>query len=307
MDHPPVSLKELLLRPLWTESESYRAWRRCRLAITLPSAGLAGAIWGVVSAAGLGVGNAFAWSVLCALAFTLLMYVEERLLPVALEGGRQLGLGAVGGHLWQLGFVGSIAFLVVNLLGAPIVPALTTATVIAGTYTWAMNRVFCGGMASRLAEFFVPVNRAGVPPPPDHSFAASLAARGEHDAAIETYRLAIDRDPQDPVPYLRLARLLNWELRRPEDALGFLRQALSDARLSPEERRHAVRLIFEICRESLGAPEAAAKDLAAFAESGTDPDGARWARNLLEEIGRGEWTPSSTEREGREGETPSDS
>ena len=132
-------------------------------------------------------------------------------------------------------------------------------------------------------------------------------SRGEHDAAIETYRLAIDRDPKDPVPYLRLARLLNWELQRPEDALGFLRQALGDARMSPKERVHAVRLIFEICTESLGTPGAAAKDLAAFAESTTDSEGARWARKLLGEIGRGEWAPSPTEQEEEKGGTPSDS
>ena len=250
--------------------------------------------------------NAFAWSVLCAVAFTLLIYIEERLLPLVTEGGHRLGLGALGGRLWQVGFAGLIAYAVISVLGAPIVPALTTATVIAGTYVWVMDRLFCGSLVGQLAEFVIPVGRRGSPRRSDHSLAASLVARGEHEAAVETYLDAIDDSPKDPVPYLRLARLMSWELGRPGEALALLRQALEKARLNQRERGYTVRLIYEICAHRLGDPAAATEDLERYAESCTDQSGARWATDFLDEI-RAEVGKAGAGPAGAESEPPSDS
>lgn len=230
-DHTADSIRDLLLRPLWTETEEHRTRRRCRLAFALPTAALAGIVWGVFSALEMGIDPAFGWTVLSAVAFTLFLWVEERIRPAAAELGRRVGLGPVGGPLWDVAVVGAGSFLVVDVLGAPVVPAVATALVLGGGYAWVMDGVLCGELGEGVARLLSPVHRPPVRPWTDHSLGEALAARGDLGAAMDYYRGCIRTDPGDPVPYLRLARHLATDAGRPRDAVGLLRRALDESRL----------------------------------------------------------------------------
>ena len=52
-------LGELLPRHLWTESEAYRARRRCRTMLATPFAAIGGIAWGVLSSDALGAFRLF--------------------------------------------------------------------------------------------------------------------------------------------------------------------------------------------------------------------------------------------------------
>ena len=255
MDDPPEpvlpSVARLLARPVWTETDEHRARRRCRLAFGLPTALLAGVVWGVFSAVELGIEPAFGWTVLCAVAFTLFLWVEERIRPAAAELGHRAGAGPLGGLLWDVALVGGGGFLLFDLLGAPVVPAVTTALVLGGGYAWLMERVFCGSLAEGVGELLSPAHRPPVRPRNEHSLGEALAVRGDVDAAIRYYRDAIRDDPGDPVPYVRLARHLVDDAGRPREAVRVLRRALDESRLDERGAAFVERSVRELEAQGL--------------------------------------------------------
>jgi tetratricopeptide (TPR) repeat protein len=117
----------------------------------------------------------------------------------------------------------------------------------------------------------------------EYSRAEALLVRGDREAAIAEYEAAIAADPSDPEPYLRVARILRDQLKRPADAIPWFRRAVREARPSPGLERRALREVAEIYLHHLREPRKAAPELARLAEAfPATPDG-RWAR---EELGR---------------------
>lgn len=242
-------LHRLLLRPLWTETPEHRTRRRCRLAFALPAAFLAGIAWGVFSAVDLGIDPAFGWTVLSAVAFTLFLWLEERIRPAAAELGHRAGLGPLGGVLWEVGLVGGGGFVLVDVLGAPVVPTVATAVVLGGGYAWIMDQVLCGSFVEGVGRFLSPLHRSPLRPRNEHSLGEALAARGEVDAAMDYYRGCIRDDPGDPLPYLRLARHLATDVGRPREAVRVLRRALEESRLDERSVEFVNRRLRELAAD----------------------------------------------------------
>ena len=100
------------------------------------------------------------------------------------------------------------------------------------------------------------------------------------EGAAEIYKEAIRMNRQDPLPYLRLARI-RTRMGVHEEAIDILRTALQVARLSTNEEAMVVRQIHEICSTQLGDPARAAPDLARYLERQPEGEHRKWARSEL--------------------------
>jgi len=281
---PIVGLFRRLVRPLWVPSPSDRSRLRCRLMAGLPFVGLGGFVWGFFSAPVLGLAEPFPWGLLGAAAFSTFFYLQNRLEPVVRGLSRHVGAGLAGPVLWDVAAVGGLTLLLTDVLGAPAVPAVTTALLAGAAYTWGLDYVLCGAAARHVSELLIPTRGGGVPYRDQHSLAAALVARGEIEAAMEAYRDAIRKNPRDLVPYVRLARTMSDEAGRHEDSVRILRAALRDARLDERQEAFVVRQIEETWSQRAREPVRAAPDLARFLDRNPDSGHAAWARQTLDRI-----------------------
>jgi len=121
----------------------------------------------------------------------------------------------------------------------------------------------------------------------DHSLPRALLARGLLEEAVRAFEVAVATNPNDPEPYLEIARIQRDRLGRPDEALRWFRRARDQSRLSPAEARLLIREIVELPRKHLPDPSGAAPDLARHlaAHEGT-PEG-EWARTELTELKKG--------------------
>jgi tetratricopeptide (TPR) repeat protein len=118
----------------------------------------------------------------------------------------------------------------------------------------------------------------------DYSFAQSLAARGDYAGAIREYEQAILSFPEDPEPYLRVARLHRRELRNPEAALDWFKRARRDARIGRGQELLVTQEIIELYRDELATPTSAIPELARLIDRFPDDPGADAARAELAEL-----------------------
>lgn len=121
----------------------------------------------------------------------------------------------------------------------------------------------------------------------EYSMAASLAIRGEYAKAAAAYEIAISEYPDDPEPYLCLARLLRDQLGRHEQAARWFKRARSDTKISDGQALLASRELIELYTVHLGEPAKAAPELARLAEKYDGTPEGNWAREALAEVKRG--------------------
>ena len=74
-------LKNLALRPLWTETAVHRARRRIQLLLSMPFVLMGGMTWGWFASPDIAEGSRLLWSVLGASGFGIFFYIEQRLPP----------------------------------------------------------------------------------------------------------------------------------------------------------------------------------------------------------------------------------
>lgn len=164
--------------------------------------------------------------------------------------------------------------------GHPVLGGLAGAAIVTG---FVFMMVEGGGhVASRIYH----PSGSSTPHKRDYSLAASLAIRGQYAEAAEAYEIAISEFPDDPEPYLRLARLLRDEMDRPEDAVIWFKRARADARISDGQRMLASRELVELYTVKLDQPAKAAPELARLAEKYAGRPEGEWAKNELADVKR---------------------
>lgn len=188
---------------------------------------------------------------------------------------------AIAGWLGILGmFVGmlmSIRFGFNPLIAVPLGFIIGTATagsvalVVAGTF---------GGIGSRL---YMP-GGGSMPPARQYSLGDSLVARGRYVEAAAEFERAAAKYPHDPIPCLRLARLLRDSLERPEDSVRWLRQAITRRECDAAAQALAIREIVEVFSNRLQQPERALPDLARLADAQAGTPAGEWARREMADI-----------------------
>jgi hypothetical protein len=120
-------LKNLALRPLWTETAVHRARRHIQLLLSMPFVLMGGMTWGCFTSPDIAERSRLLWSVLGASGFGIFFYIEQRLLPVVAALADRIGLGGLAALAWEIGLVSGLMFLFTSVLGAPVVPAVALA------------------------------------------------------------------------------------------------------------------------------------------------------------------------------------
>ncbi len=273
-------LKELALRPLWTEGQLLKTRRRGQLLLTMPFVLLAGVTWGFFSAPAIGEGSQLLWSVLGATGFGLFFYLEQRLLPVVAAMADRIGLGTLAALVWEVSVVGGLMFLFTSVLGAPVVPAVALAFGVGVVYSLGTEYLVFGSAADHFANLLGLGRGWSGPRGLDYSYAEALEKRGDLEGAAEIYKEAIFTHRRHPLAYLRLA---NVRVRTGlhEEAIDILRKALVIARFTPDGEAMTVREIHEIFSTKLGDPARAAPDLARYLEGKPEGEYGKWARREL--------------------------
>ncbi len=276
-------LKNLVLRPLWTESAAYKARRRVQLLLSMPFVLLAGLAWGLLSAPTMAEGSTLLWSVVGATGFGVFFYLEQRLLPVVASIADRFGLGALAALAWEVGVVGGLMFLFTSVLGAPVVPAVALAIGVGALYSLGWEYIVFGSAADHIANLLGAGGGWSGAAGSDYSYAQALEKRGDIEGATEVYEEAIRRKRRDPMPYLGLAGV-QTRAGFHEEAIDVLRRGLSVARFTPLGEALAVREIHEISSTRLGNSARAAPDLVRYLESEPEGEHGEWARRELADI-----------------------
>jgi hypothetical protein len=115
----------------------------------------------------------------------------------------------------------------------------------------------------------------------EFSRAGALEVRGDMEGAVREYGLAILEAPEDPEPFLRIARIHRDEMKDPESAVRWFRRAQRESRLSPGEAIRVHREVSEIFLYVLKEPRRAAPELAQLAEAYPGTLDGQWAAREL--------------------------
>lgn len=174
------------------------------------------------------------------------------------------------------GVVGSIAFSFTgwnSLLGFIVGTALSYMT----------NRLITRSAVSLMETIHNPSGKS-TPPKREYSLARAHQARGELDEAIAAWELNQTEFPDDPEPYIELARLYGNELNDFEMAISWFRRARNEADIEPGRALLATQEIIEIYTHKLKKPRRAVPELALLLERWPETPGADVARAQLAEL-----------------------
>ena len=114
--------------------------------------------------------------------------------------------------------------------------------------------------------------------------AESLVVCGLYDEATAAYQEAIEDDPADWQPYLRMARMRRDRASDPEGAAVWFKRALTDVAMPSGHRLLELKEYVELCHVRLKEPGKAAPVLARIAELEVDTVEGEWAAEALGQI-----------------------
>lgn len=173
--------------------------------------------------------------------------------------------GILGGMLGFLlvGKGAPVWFLPVCLVGGWL--TVSGGVLLAATYT--------GRAASTL---YAPSGRS-TPRKEEHSQAESLVARGLYEEAVTAFELAALKDPLEPTPYLRVARIKRDHLGEFEEAARWFRRALRESQAPPGVALLARKELVELYTYRMGAPQRALPELARMADELAGSAEGAWA------------------------------
>lgn len=295
---------KFLTRPLWYEPEGEREHRRKRLLIYGPFGVLVGTALGIT----LGITEPlqrlwlFVFLTLSGgLTGFLIVYVVAQFESLArLTSGARSGPRALALRIGADGLTGALF----GQLGAFIHDANLLAGLAAGLsllmgYSVFAQKVLFGDWLDRIA---LGMGRGRVVP--EYSYAATLAARGEVDAAVEAYVQGSEEHGGDAEPLMRAGWLL-YESGRPDQARELYGAALRSPRMDSGHASVALRMIVEICEGKLNEPWKAIPELEVALDDFPDAPVLEWAKPILRDLYRAEGLPLDVEQHARIAPRPS--
>ena len=185
-----------------------------------------------------------------------------RTLALSLSGAT---LGAAAGGL----LFGLAGFL----LGAPMGFALV----------FLLSNTLAKG-AGALAGTIYGASGNSTPAKREYSHPQALEARGHYQEALQAYQACCTEFPEDPEPYLRVARLYRNELHQYDDALAWFKKARAEATMTRALELLVTQEIVEIHTHKLSTPQRAIPELARLADRFPGTEAAQWARQRLGEL-----------------------
>ena len=160
-----------------------------------------------------------------------------------------------------------------------IVPVMALVTVL-------IVKVFAGAASWLVGEGALGVTGGSISYKRGYSEAEALTMQGSYAEAVSAYEAAIVDAPEDPEPYLRIARIYKKELGKLDDAAFWFRKARRDAQMLPGQDLAASRELIELYLTS-DDPRRAIPELSRMVERFADTPELDWARGLLRDL-RGE-------------------
>jgi len=115
----------------------------------------------------------------------------------------------------------------------------------------------------------------------EYSYAESLAARGRYEEAVVAYEVGISEFPEDPEPYIRIARLQRDKLADYEQAAHWFKRARQDAEISMGQELVVTQELIEIYGKKLDQPTRSIPELARILDRFPDDQVADWASTEL--------------------------
>jgi tetratricopeptide (TPR) repeat protein len=117
-----------------------------------------------------------------------------------------------------------------------------------------------------------------------YSLAQSYVARGLFDKAAVEYEACTVKYPDDPEPFMRLARLYRDELHRYDDAITWFKRATTIADIPAGTDMMAMRELIEVYTHRLKQPVAALPHLARLAARHPNTPAGTWAKQELAQM-----------------------
>ena len=139
-------------------------------------------------------------------------------------------------------------------------------------------------VSGRVARNIFDPTGANVASKPAYSEPESLAVRGRFQEAVDAYELAARDEPEDPEPWLRIARIERTDLKRPQRAIEALRAARTRVPAESPTGQMIAREIAELMLRDLGDPQRAMPELARLAATWPDTPTGQWAARELAEL-----------------------
>ena len=115
----------------------------------------------------------------------------------------------------------------------------------------------------------------------EYSYPESLAARGHYEDAINAYQVCCADHPEDPEPYVRIARLYRDQLHMYDEALLWFKRARSESALSSGRELLITQEIIEIFTRRIGDPQRAIPELARLVDRFPDDPACEWAKEQI--------------------------
>ncbi len=147
--------------------------------------------------------------------------------------------------------------------------------------TYVITTFLVEGTASLIERIHNPL---GTPVKRENSYPESLAARGRFEDAINAYQVCCADYPEDPEPYLRIARIYRDHLEQYEEAVFWFKRARSEAETGAGRELLATQEIIEIYTNKLRTPTRAIPELARIVDKFPDDPAAEWARREIERL-----------------------
>jgi tetratricopeptide (TPR) repeat protein len=178
---------------------------------------------------------------------------------------------------WSLpgGFVGWIVGD--KLFGPPFGPV---GFAVGYGFVFGVTALLVRSGAAAMGQIYHPSGKS-TPVVREYSHGQSLAARGLYREAIDAYQADCAEFPDDPEPYLRIARLYLKELKQYEDAAAWFKKARGARGIDAGRDLVATQEIVDIYVHKLKQPRRAMPELARLAERFPGTPAGTWAQDQL--------------------------
>lgn len=136
------------------------------------------------------------------------------------------------------------------------------------------------GAASLVGMILNPSGES-TPSKADYSYPQSLTERGHYEEAIAAYRVCRTANPEDPEPYLGIARLYRDRLEAYDEALLWFKRARSESALTRAREMFITREIIELYTQRIGDPQRAIPELARLVDRFPHDPVSEWAKKEI--------------------------
>ncbi len=187
--------------------------------------------------------------------------------------------------LWSLvgAFLGFLLGVFLNVRNDGGLGTLVVTTTLGGILAYVTPMVLLGAAGRAGSTLYAPSGRS-TPTRADYSLAESHAVRGEFGRAIELFEEAVEANPSDPGPYLKIARLARDRIGDPASSVQWFKRAIVETSLTDARRLALCRELVELLEHGLETPDRALPFLARMENEQQGGLVGDWASAELERI-----------------------